>query len=647
VGVATKMPMHNLREVASIIEAYIKNPTITVEDMMVIMPGPDFPTAGKLLGQDGVKSYYETGRGQVVLEGKYSIEESNKNKEIIVREVPYGTSPAQLLIEIKQLVEDKKIDGITDLTNYTSDENGIMVVIGINKSANANLILNKLLKHTCLRITYNVNQTVLIDGLPVENVPLKKLVDVFVEHRRVVLTNKFTAELNKAKDRIHILDGLINITKNIDAVIKLIRASDSPEEAQQRLIAEKYVQTEEQAKAVLAITLRSLTKLEEKGLLDEQSKLNDRILWLNDVLSSRSKINKIIIQEQQKLAKDLGDDRRTIITKPAEDITQEDLIREEQIVISRTKDGYIKRIPLDTYRVQNRGGKGVMAGKRGDDEMSDIFVSSTHDILLFFTNKGLVYRKKGYEIPAASRIAKGTHMNNILSLTDSEFVTNMIPITNFNQKVTLVIVTTLGMIKRSKLSDFDTSLKTRGLPAIKLNAKDTLAFAELTNGDKDIFLVTRNGKAIRYPANSVRITGRVTAGVRALNLAKDDSIAQMLMISQNENPGILVITELGFGKRTESSKYRCLSGRFAKGVDTIDKVKFDRNGYIVGAAMVLEDDSIILLTTQGKIIQIPVESVRSVNRTAMGVRVLALDPGDTVKAVTKVVNGATQIDVEE
>ena len=652
VGVATKMPTHNLRELVGVITAFIKNENITVEEIIKLMPGPDFPTGGVLLGQDGVRSYYSTGRGALKIEGVYTIELGDKGtNKIFVSELPYGASPEQLLTQVKQLVEDKRIEGITDMKDMSHRSKGELVfkvMIETGKNVNVNLVLNKILKHTCLRTSFNVNQTVLIDGVVKENATIYDLLKAFVDHRRLVLTNKFTAELGKAKARVHILDGLINITKSIRKVVELITESDSPEDAQNQLIEKGYVDTEEQAKAVLSITLRQLTKLEANALVDEQNKLNARILWLDGVLTDNKKLSKIIIQEQENIAKTLGDDRRTQIGHSADDLSAEDLILEEQIMISLTKDGYIKRMSMDSSKLQNRGGKGVIgASKREDDEMNDLYVASTHEILLFFTNKGLVYKKKGYDIPLGARTSKGMHMANILALNADEYVTNMIPVKTMNHDQNLVLITKNGMIKRTKLLDYDTSLKTRGLPAIKLLPEDSLVFAELTDGNRDIFIVTENGKAIRYPETTVRLTGRFTNGVKALNLINNDSIAQMLVIDSEENPDILVVTSLGFGKRTESSKYRCLRGRFAKGVDTIDKVKIDRNGIIVGACTVNNDDSIIILTVEGKIIQIPVEDIRSVNRTAMGVKMLKLDTQDNVRSVTKIKNGSLVAEDEE
>ena len=645
VGVATKLPPHNLRELSGVIKAYVDNPNITVNEIMKIMPGPDFPTGGILLGQKGVRDYYETGKGSLQLEGVYSIEVGEKGgQQIVITELPYGSSPEEFGKKIKELVEDKKIDGIADYKDL-SHHFKTQVIVYIQKNANANLVLNQLLKHTCLRVSFNVNQTVLVKGLPVENTPLTTLIQVFIDHRKDVLVRRWNSELKKAQERVHILDGLINVTKHIDDVIKIIRNSDSPEDASQTLIDKGLVSSILQAKAVLNITLKTLTKLEANGLINEQNGLKERVDWLQDTLNNSNKILKWIVQEQEKLAKSIGDDRRTKIGQDQNDICQEDLIEEEQIIVSMTKDGYIKRLPLDTYRVQARGGKGVKGGnKREDDEMSDIFAASSHDTVLFFTNKGLVYRKKGYEIPDGTRTGKGKHLANVLALTTNEYVTNTIPVKTLDQDGYLVIITKNGLIKRSELRDYDSVWKTKGFNAIKLNEGDELAYTEFTTGGKDVFIVTKHGKAIRYPEASVKVTARVTKGVRALNLQDGDSIAQMLIFAPSDNPDIMIVTEMGFGKRVESSLFRCLSGRFSKGVSTINKVKADRNGVIVGACTVQDDDSIILLTTQGKVIQIPVEDVRSVRRTAMGVRILKLDLNDTVRAVTKIIKGAIQDD---
>jgi DNA gyrase subunit A len=649
VGVATKLPPHNLRELALVIKAYVDNPNISTSDIMKIMPGPDFPTGGVLLGQKGVKDYYETGKGSIQIEGVYSIEIGDKGvQQIVITELPYGASTELFGKQLKQLVEDRKIEGIINYKDLSSQKDKIRAVVYVAKNANANLVLNQLLKHTCLRVSFNANQTVLINKSVVENATLKMLIQVFIDHRKDVLVRRWNAELVKSQNRVHILDGLINVTKYIDEVIKIIRKSESPEEAAQAFIDNNYVTSMEQAKAVLNITLKTLTKLEANGLINERNALNDRIVWLKDTLSNTNKILKWIVQEQEKLAKTIGDDRRTKIGSDAGDIEQEDLIEEEQIIVSLTKDGYIKRMPLDTYRIQARGGKGVKGGnKREDDEMSDIFTASSHDIILFFTNKGIIYRKKGYEIPNGARVGKGTHLANVLALGANEFVTNTIPVKTLDQDGCLLIITKNGLIKRSELRDYDSQWKTKGLTAIKLNEGDELAYTEFTDGKKDVFIVTRLGKAIRYSEESVKITARATKGIRALNLQEDDSIAQMLTISPSENPDIMIVTEMGFGKRVESASYKCRTGRFSKGVNTINKVKADRNGVIVGACTVQDDDSIIMLTSQGKVIQIPVEDVRSVKRTAMGVRILKLDIGDTVKAVTKIVKGAIQEDEEE
>lgn len=648
VGVATKIAPHNLNELVAAIKAYIQNPSITVDELIKIIPGPDFPNGGVLLGREGVKDYYKTGRGALHLEGVYEIDQTEKGfPTVVITELPYGGSPEVFLKQIEDMVKTKKIEGVTDLKDL-SKQDTVNVYIEFAKSANVSLALNKILKSTCLRMSFNVNQTVLIDGIVAENVSLLHLLDLFIKHRYQVLSSKYAAELVKSQARIHILDGLISVQKDINAVVDLIMASESPEEAQDQLIAKGFVETEIQAKAVLAITLRQLTKLEENALRDEQKKLAERIVWLNETLGDPKKIHKIIVKEQDEIAKKYGDERRTKIGKSVDDITSEDLIPEEQIIVSITKDGYIKRMPVDSYKIQGRGTRGVQGvQKRDEDEASDIFIASSHDLILFFTNTGLMYKKKGYEIPVGSRTGKGSHVNNVLALNENEYVTNTIPVKSLDEDGYLVFITKKGVIKRSEMRCCDTSLKTRGFPVIKLETNDRLIYAERTTGNKDIFIVTAKGKAIRYPESNVSAVGRMSKGVRALNLAKDDAIAQMLIIDTTENPDIVVITEQGFGKRSESALYRCLQGRYAKGVDTIDKVKSDRNGLIVGACTVMEDDTVIILTTQGKIVQISVEDIKSVKRKAMGVKIVKLDPWDNVKTVTKVVKGALQDEISD
>jgi DNA gyrase subunit A len=638
VGWATSMAPHNLREIANLIDAYIKNPDLTIEEIMEIVPGPDFPLPCKILGNTGVKNYFTTGRGSIQLEGYHTIESERTGQQYVrVTALPYGGSAEGFCREIKELVETKKIEGITNLKNLTNKK-GMDVRIWIHKSANTNVVLNLILKHTCLRTNFSVNSTVLMEGKKVvENVPLIKLVETFVNHRKDVLTRKFNAELDKNNRRLHILDGLIGITSKIDAVIKLIREADDRNVAQQELIAKGFVTSAEQADAVLKITLGNLTKLDTNSMADEFSKLTKRNEWLTDQLSSDRKMLRLISKEQLDIAEKLGDDRRSEIVPSMDDFNYEDLITEEQIVVSLTKDGYIKRVPLDTFKAQGRGGKGVIAVKgREEDEAADIYVGSTHDLFLFFTNRGNLLKKKGYEIPLSSRTNKGIHTANLLALAPEEVVASTITMKSLDIDGYFVMATKNGLIKRSEIREYDTSLRKRGLKALTLNNEDSLVHASLTNGEKDIALITANGYALRYSEEIVRSIGRAGQGVRSMNLQENDSIVSMLVLDKNESSEILVITENGFGKKTDANEYKSLSGRYAKGSKTINSEKKNRNGNIVCAAVVTEGKEFLVLTQKGKMVRMSVEDFRSKGKTTVGSKIVGLDAGDKVQTLVVV-----------
>jgi DNA gyrase subunit A len=638
VGWATSMAPHNLREIANLIDAYIKNPDLTIEEIMEIVPGPDFPLPCKILGNTGVKNYFTTGRGSIQLEGYHTIESERTGQQYVrVTALPYGGSAEGFCREIKELVETKKIEGITNLKNLTNKK-GMDVRIWIHKSANTNVVLNLILKHTCLRTNFSVNSTVLMEGKKVvENVPLIKLVETFVNHRKDVLTRKFNAELDKNNRRLHILDGLIGITSKIDAVIKLIREADDRNVAQQELIAKGFVTSAEQADAVLKITLGNLTKLDTNSMADEFSKLTKRNEWLTDQLSSDRKMLRLISKEQLDIAEKLGDDRRSEIVPSMDDFNYEDLITEEQIVVSLTKDGYIKRVPLDTFKAQGRGGKGVIAVKgREEDEAADIYVGSTHDLFLFFTNRGNLLKKKGYEIPLSSRTNKGIHTANLLALAPEEVVASTITMKSLDIDGYFVMATKNGLIKRSEIREYDTSLRKRGLKALTLNEEDSLVHASLTNGEKDIALITANGYALRYSEEIVRSIGRAGQGVRSMNLQENDSIVSMLVLDKNESSEILVITENGFGKKTDANEYKSLSGRYAKGSKTINSEKKNRNGNIVCAAVVTEGKEFLVLTQKGKMVRMSVEDFRSKGKTTVGSKIVGLDIGDKVQTLVVV-----------
>ena len=638
VGWATNMAPHNLREVANLIDAYIKNPNITVEEIMEIVPGPDFPLPCKILGTTGIKNYFTTGRGSVQLEGYHKIEsERNGQQYIKITALPYGGSADGICKEIKELVESKKIEGITNLKNLTSKK-GMDVRVWVHKSANTNVVLNLLLKHTSLRTNFSVNSTVLMGGKKVvENVPIIKLVEVFVDHRKDVLTRKFNAELEKNNRRLHILDGLIGITSKIDAVIKLIREADDRNVAQQELISKGYVKSAEQADAVLKITLGNLTKLDVNSMADEFAKLSKRNDWLTDQLSSDRKMLKLISKEQLELAEKLGDDRRSEIVPSMDDFNYEDLIKEEQIVVSLTKDGYIKRVPADTFKTQARGGKGVIAVKgREEDEASDIYVGSTHDLFLFFTNQGNLLKKKGYEIPLSSRTNKGIHTANLLALNPDEKVASTLNLKSLDVDGYFIMITKNGLIKRSEIREYDTSLRKRGLKALTLREDDELIQVLNTSGENDILLVTSNGMAVRYSEESVRSVGRVGLGVRSMNLAPSDFIVSMLKIDPRVETDVLVITELGFGKKTNAGEYRALNGRYAKGCKTINNEALSKIGKIVSSVTIEEGKEFLVLTQKGKITRLSNEDFISKGRQTRGSKIVSLDESDKVLSLVVV-----------
>jgi DNA gyrase subunit A len=639
VGWATNMAPHNLREVAKLIDAYIKNPDITTDEALQIVPGPDFPIRCKVLGLDGIRSYFTNGRGTVQLEGYYDIVQERNQEIIKVSELPYGSSAESFCREIKDLVESKKIEGITGLKNLTSKK-GMDVRIWLHKTASSQVVLNQLLKRTSLRTSFSVNSTVLLDGKKVvENVAILQLVKAFVDHRKEVLTNKFTAEHAKNSARIHILEGLLGITDKIDAVIKLVRNSDNKEEAAKELIAQEFVSSQEQADAVLRITLGNLTKLDTRALQDEFDKLAKRNEWLSAQLASEKKMLGLISKEQLELAEKFGDDRRSEILALEDEISYEDLIKEEEIIVSLTKDGYIKRVPLDTFRTQNRGGKGVMGVKsREEDEASDIFSGTTHDLFLFFTNQGNLLKKKGYEIPLASRISKGTHLNNLLNLTEGETVSSTITLKSLDVDGYFIMVTNKGLIKRSEIREYNTSLRKRGLKAISLTEGDNLNFVMNTDGNKDVMLVTSLGMAVRYNETLVRCIGKNGQGSRSMLLRPEDSIAAMLAIDAESDPSVLVITELGKGKKTSASEYRSTAGRSVKGQRTINQTKREQTGKIVSALAINDSDDILVLTNKGKMMRCNLDSLRNKSKATQATTIVALDDNDSVQTAVVVPN---------
>ena len=633
VGWETKMLPNNLKEITAVIKKYISNPKTRIESYLKLMPGPDLPTGGKILGQEGVLDYYKTGRGAIRIEGIYEI----KKNSIIVTELPYQSSPDQLCGEIKNLVESNKISGISDLKNLSSRKTGIRVVIDVARNGNVNLIVNNLLKHTCLRKSIFVNQTVLINGKVIPEANLVQLVKAFVDHRQTILTNKYKAELAKAHARIHILEGLIGIVDKIDVVIKLIRDSDDPEDAEKELIRRKFVKSLEQAKAVLSITLRQLTKLEGKKLTEECEKLKERVKWLKKVLQNTSEILDLVVQEQEELAKKLGDTRRTHVVEDVEEIADEDLIKNENLMVSLTGDGYVKSVPLANYRLQQRGGSGSLAVNKSEkpENLFEIFETKSKTYVLFFTNTGVVYQRKAYEIPQGTKTSKGLHVSNLLNLDVDEVVTNMASLKAFDMDY-LIIVTKNGIIKKSEVREYDTNRKMSGIAAISLNKGDEVAFACVTDGKRDVFIVTEKGQCVRYSERIVPIQGRTTRGSRAMRLDYDDCVAQVFTLDAKEMPDILVVTANGHGKRTNIKEYRSVTNRQAKGYSVIKKTALKKNGKIVGACAVNKGDSLLTLTSVGKCIRIDSHAIRATGRTTAGVRIVKLDLNENVVKVARV-----------
>lgn len=634
VGWATKILPHNLREVSKVIKAYIENPKITAEEIIKIMPGPDFPTGGKMLGKDGVMDYYKTGRGKVVLEGNYEV----KDKQIIITELPYQSSPDEFCLQIKDLIEADKITGISDLKNLSSKKTGIRIVIEIAKNGNPNLIINQLIKNTCLRKSFSVNQTVLIDGKVVPEATIIDLVGAFVEHRKVILTKKYEAESKKATARINILDGLIKVSNKLDKAIEIIRAANTPDDAAQELINESIVNNHLQAQAVLSLTLRQLTKLEAGKFIAERDELKKRLTWLEKVLKDTKEVMSLIIAEQEELAKKLGDERRTKVAKSAEDIADEDLIVDEQFVVCLTGDGYVKSVPVAQYRLQARGGVGSLGVNKNDnpENIFELFEAGSKKIILFFTNLGLVYQRRAYEIPQTSKTGKGIHVSNLLSLNADEQVTNMIALNSLKDKGNLIVVTKLGMIKKTEIVEYDTSRKNSGIVGIVLRDKDQVAFACITDGKKDVFIVTANGQCVRYNEKIVPTQARSTRGCRCMKLDDKDSVSQVLVLDVKEQPNILVVTSGGFGKKTSSEEYKVFNNRAVKGYSVIKKQTLAKNGAIVGACAVTKGDGILVMVSSGKCLRIDSQAIRETGRSTAGVKIVRLENSESVVKITKV-----------
>lgn len=632
VGMATNIPPHNLKEVVDGIIAVIDNRDISIEELIKIIKGPDFPTGGIINGTRGIKEAYLTGRGKVRVRGKVEIEELKNGKEaIIINEVPYQVNKARLIEKIASLVREKKIKGISDLRDE-SDRDGIRVVIELRRGESSQLVLNKLYKYTELENTFGIIMLALVNNEP-KVLNLKEILTYYIEHRFEVITRRTKFELDKAEKRAHILEGFRIALDNIDKIIKIIRASSDGKEATDKLM-ENFELTEVQAKAILDMKLQRLTGLERDKIEAEYKDLLALIEHLKNILANDYKIYEIIKEEIIKIKEDFGDERRTVIQTKAKEINMEDLIKDERVIVTITNKGYTKRMTLDKYKAQNRGGRGISAhNTEEDDFVENMYIASNLDTLLIFTNTGKVYTIKVYEIPESSRQSRGRLIVNLINLENEEKVRAVMCVREFSEDNEVFFLTKLGVAKRTNLSLFK-NVNKAGLRAINLKDEDDLIFAGVTNGTNELFIATKLGYSIKFKEEDVRVMGRSASGVKAIRLRKDDVVVSGMIISNNENT-VLTITEKGYGKRTKLSEYT-LQSRGGKG--TINIKVDERNGNVVQVKEVVENDELMLITLGGILIRTSVNNISVIGRATRGVRVMKINPDDNVVAIIKICN---------
>jgi DNA gyrase subunit A len=629
VGMATNMPPHNLVEVIDGTLMMIDEPDVSIDELRTAIKGPDFPTCATILGTEGIKDMYETGRGRIILRAVANIEEMKKDRyRIVVTELPYQVNKAKLIENIAQLVREKKIVGVSDLRDE-SDRDGIRVVIELSRNANANVILNQLYKHTQMQTTFGVINLALVDNVPKE-LNLREMLQIYLNHRIDVIQKRSQFDLNKAEDRAHILEGLKVALDHIDEVIALIRGSRTADEAKAGLV-ENFDLDEIQAKAILDMRLQRLTGLEREKIDNEYNELLRLIAGLKEILASDAKKYGIIREELLDLKEQYPEGRRTAIQRSHAELEDEDLIPREDVVVTITNSGYIKRLPVDTYTQQHRGGKGIIGmDTKDEDFVEDIFIPSTHDYLLFFTNNGRVHWRKVYEIPAGSRQSRGKAIVNLLELAEGESVTAMIPVSEFADDRYLFMGSRSGTVKKSPLSSFSNPRKA-GIIAITLQDDDELVNVVLTDGNKDVVMVSRHGKAIRFAESEVRSMGRSAQGVRGMRLESGDEVVSVDIV--NEDATLLTITENGFGKRTEFGEYRAMH-RGGRGVITI--VTSLRNGPVMNVKAVMGEDEVMLTSSEGIIIRIPIRDIRVQGRNTQGVKIMNVRQGDKVVGVARI-----------
>lgn len=630
VGMATNIPPHQLGEVIDAILALSKDPDITIQELMEYIPGPDFPTGGLIVGRSGIRRAYETGRGSITLRARVEIEQRSNGKEsIIVTELPYQVNKAKLIERIAELVHEKRIDGITDLRDE-SDRNGMRMVIEVRRDANANVILNNLYKHTAMQTTFGINLLALVAGQP-KVLNLKQALKFYLDHQEEVIRRRTAFELKKAEARAHILEGLRIALDHIDAIIQLIRSSQTTDIARTGLM-EQFSLSEKQAQAILDMRLQRLTGLEREKIEEEYRGLIQLIAELKAVLADEEKVLEIIREELLEIKDRFNDERRTeIIAASVDQIEDEDLIPQESIAITLTHNGYIKRLPISTYRSQKRGGRGVQGMSTNENDFVEhLLTTSTHDTILFFTNKGKVYKKKGYEIPEYGRTAKGIPIVNLLEIDRDEWINTMIRVEDFVEDWFLFFTTKKGISKRTPVTEF-ANIRTNGLIAIHLKEEDELISVKLTDGHKEIIIGTKNGMLIRFPETDVRSMGRSATGVKGITLSGDDEVVGMEILEENDD--VLIVTKNGYGKRTKGSEYR-IQSRGGKGLKTCNITS--KNGPLIAVKTVTGEEDVMLITAGGVLIRMAVGDISVLGRNTMGVKLIRLGDEEYVATVAKV-----------
>lgn len=627
VGMATNIPPHNLGEVIDGCVAYIENPDIDTLELMQYIKGPDFPTGGIILGNSGIKKAYETGKGTITIRGRVEIEENNGKSRIIVTELPYQVNKKEFQERIGQLVRDKVLDGISDLHEESNLENPVRVIIYLKKEANANVVLNNLYKHTQLQSTYGIN-LLMIDQKTPSILSLKEIISKYIDYQKEIIIRRTKFDLNKCENRVHILEGLKIALDNIDEVIKIIKSSKTDDIAKEQLTARFNLDTI-QCEAILEMKLRRLTGLEKDKIENELNDLLERIRELKEILASEKKVLDIIKLELLEIKDKYSDERRTSIDMTAIDyIEDESLIPVEDILITLTNKGYIKRVNADTYKLQNRGGVGIKGMTTNEEDFAkNILSMTTHDYVLFFTNKGKVYRMKGYEVPSFSRQSKGIPIINLLPIEKNEYVTSMLCVQNTESNKYIVLCTQKGIIKKTNISEYD-NIRANGKIAITLKVEDILISANKTSGSDEILIGASNGRMIRFNENEIRIMGRTAAGVRGIDI--EDAICVGCEIA-NKDQQILVVTEKGFGKKTDLSAYR-MTHRGSKGVKALNVT--EKNGNIVSFKTVSGKEDLMIITDNGIIIRLPLEQVSTTGRVAQGVKLINLKDETKVSTVT-------------